>query len=98
MKSKMIEKAISTRSRLMPPLTTILVIAFPALALAAGSTPGEPLSLLAKIFIAVFVAIVVFQLLPAIVLFTSLLISVFKRTDREPVVEDGNVAETGSAE
>ena len=74
-------------------LLTVLFCSSPALA--AGGAEGEGMSLMVKIFIGFVAAIVVLQLLPSLVLFSSMIAAFFKRAPQEgELVENGEMGES----
>jgi len=60
---------------------------------ASGSQPAG-ISWMAKIFFAFIAAIIVFQLIPAVVLLGSMLVSIFSRARESDLAENGKTEES----
>ena len=54
---------------------------------AATGNEGGGIGLIAKIFLAFFAAIIVFQLIPSLILFGSLIVAIFSRSPRKELAE-----------
>lgn len=71
------------KGRVMAVLTPILFTATLASADAAGGAGSGSMSPLVMIFLGLLAAIVLLQLVPALVLFSSMIVAVFKRSTKK---------------
>ncbi len=62
--------------------------------LGATGNDGGGIGLMAKIFLAFFAAIIVFQLIPALILFGSLIVAIFSRSSKKDLAESESVSDS----
>jgi len=80
------------RNSIVVALLTMVFYSTSAFA-ASGSQPAG-ISWMAKIFFAFIAAIIVFQLIPAVVLLGSMLVSLFSRAREKDLAENGETEES----
>ncbi len=61
--------------------------------LAATGNEGGGIGLMAKIFLAFFAAIIVFQLIPSLILFSSLIVAIFSRSSKKDLAESESISD-----
>lgn len=77
------DKLTILKGRVFAFLTPLLFIATVVNADAAGGSGSGGMSLLMMIFLGILAAIILLQLVPALVLFSSLVVAVFKRSTKK---------------
>ena len=80
------------KGRVMSVLTPLLFTATLASADTAGGTGTGGMSPLVMIFLGLLAAIILLQLVPALVLFVSLIVAVFKRSTKKAAETSGEEA------
>jgi hypothetical protein len=82
-------KLMVLKGRVMSVLVPLLFVATLASADTAGGTSGGGMSPLTMIFLGLLAAIILLQLIPAMVLFGSLIVAVFKRSVKKAEATSG---------
>jgi hypothetical protein len=85
-------RLIVLKGRVMSVLVPLLFVATLAFADTAGGTGTGSMSPLTMIFLGLLAAIILLQLVPAMVLFGSLIVAVFKRSAKKAAATSGEEA------
>ena len=85
-------KLMVLKGRVMTVVMSCLFAATLASADTPGGTGAGGMSPLTMIFLGLIVAIILLQLIPAMVLFSSLIVAVFKRTAKKAATTGGDQA------
>lgn len=75
-------------------IALLTMVFYSTSALAASGSEPTGISWMAKIFFAFIAAIIVFQLIPAVVLLGSMLVSLFSRARERDLAENGKTEES----
>lgn len=75
-------------------IALLTLVFYSTSAFAASGSPPAGISWMAKIFFAFIAAIIVFQLIPAVVLLGSMLVSLFSRARESDLAENGKTEES----